>query len=88
MTACFHSTGNSPTSSEILNSLVTAGAILVAVSLSIFAEIPSAPLALVTSSASRSPHTSSSVHSRSCKLSGTSTSTGGRDSDERGGSAG
>ena len=48
-----------------LNSLVTTGVIAAAVALSIRPEMPSGPLAFVTSSDERRNRTSSSVH-RSC----------------------
>ena len=46
----FNLSGNSPSLMEMLNSSVTAGVILNAVSLSILAEFSSCPLALVVSS--------------------------------------
>ena len=55
----FHSSGNSPSLMEILNSSVTAGVIRNAVSLSILAEISSCPLAFVVSSVESRLYTSS-----------------------------
>ncbi len=45
----FHAAGNWPVVIERLNSLQSEGAILVAVALSILADMPSGPLLLVTS---------------------------------------
>ena len=57
--------GNDPVLIDKLNNLVTTGAIVAAVALSMRGEMPSGPLAFVTSSNVRMEKTSSSVH-RSC----------------------
>ena len=60
----FHSFGTSPSLIDLLNSIVSPLAILVAVALSMVAEISSGPLALVVSSESSSC-LSCSVHKSS-----------------------
>ena len=64
-TVDFAAWGNDPVLIDKLNSFVTTGVIAVAVALSIRAEMPSGPLALVTSRDVRRNRTSSSVQ-RSC----------------------
>ena len=56
----FHLLGSLPDIIDLLNNLVICGAMLYTVDLSIVAEIPSDPLALVVSSDNRRSKTSSS----------------------------
>ena len=74
----FQNVGKQPLFKDRLNKFVTDGAILVAVSLSILAEIPSGPFAFDTSRVCRCCSTSSTAHSISsvCKC----LSTGSRSS--------
>ena len=59
----FHSFGRAPCLIDLLKRRVTPGAIEWTVALSMVADIPSGPLALVVSSESNSSSTCSSVHS-------------------------
>jgi len=61
----FHSSGTRPVRRDRFRRLVTEGVMLLAVDLSIMADIPSGPVALEVSRQDRKKWTSSSVHSRS-----------------------
>ena len=61
----FQSEGNLPVDIELLNNVVSCGAMLIAVIFNIFPEIPSLPTDLVTSSLVSSSYTPSSVHNNS-----------------------
>ena len=61
----FLSEGNLPVDIEMLNNVISCGAILIAVIFNIFPEIPSLPTDLVTSRLVNSSYTPSSVHSNS-----------------------
>ena len=61
----FHASGNIPVDMEILNNFVSDGVMLWAVPFNILAEMPSGPLALLTSRDANMSNTSSSVHKKS-----------------------
>ena len=63
--AVFRSEGKVPLKMDMLNKVASEGAMLAAVDFSIFAEIPSQPVALVTSMLVNSSVTDSSVQSSS-----------------------
>ena len=63
--AVFHSEGKISLEMDMLNKVVSEGAMLAAVDFSIFAEIPSQPVALVASRLVNSSATDSSVQSSS-----------------------
>ena len=61
----FHASGNIPVDMEILNNFVSDGVMLWAIPFNILAEMPSGPLALLTSRDANMSNTSSSVHKKS-----------------------